>query len=73
MTLKQYLYNLNKLLKQFPEAASLTVYYSSDDEGNSYEPVRYIPILEYIDDNGIIDRNDWEEHGIIEPNAIIIN
>jgi hypothetical protein len=73
MTLKQYLDNLNELLKQFPEAASLTVYYSSDDEGNSYEPVKYLPIIEYINVNEILDRNDWEEYGITEPNVVIIN
>lgn len=41
MKLRQYLKELNELVKQYPEFLDLECVYSSDDEGNGYKKVNF--------------------------------
>lgn len=43
MLLKDYVENLNKLIRKHPEAKELEVITSRDDEGNGYNPVHFPP------------------------------
>ena len=45
MKLKQYLKELNKLIKDNPEALNMEVVYSIDDEGNGFQKVEFAPGL----------------------------
>ena len=45
LLLKDYLENLNKFVKEFPEALEYQVIYSHDDEGNEYQRVINEPTL----------------------------
>lgn len=49
MKLKEYLKYLNDIVKKYP---NLDVIYSSDDEGNSFSKVYYIPAVGYYDKHG---------------------
>jgi hypothetical protein len=49
MKLKDYIANLTKLAKKYPNA---TVLYASDEEGNSYQEVVYDASAGTYDDNG---------------------
>ncbi|MEY4333495.1 MAG: hypothetical protein RLZZ196_2238 [Bacteroidota bacterium] len=69
MTLKEYLNELNKLLEKNPQAGDFLVIHSSDDEGNSYQPVYFAPCLM---------RAENPEHSYLEitegePNMVCIN
>ena len=67
--LKEYIANLNKLVKENPEALTMDVVYSIDDEGNGFQKINYTPqIGEYEGDyNG-----DFDEEGK-NKNAVCIN
>lgn len=39
MTFKEYVDKLNTFIKENPDVENLTIIYSSDDEGNSYQEV----------------------------------
>lgn len=74
MKLKDYIKNLNEIVKEFPEALEMDVYYSSDSEGNYFNKVFYSPSLNYIDENDeILAEDDWEEYGVTYPNSVVIN
>lgn len=45
MKLKDYINNLNALVKLYPEALEMEVIYSSDDEGNNYQKISFAPSL----------------------------
>ncbi len=65
MKMKEFVKNLNQLLKDRPEAAELEVVTAKDDEGNGYSFVRYEPSI------GVYDGEDFSEEQ--KPNAICIN
>ena len=68
MTLKEYIEELNKLVKQNPKILELPVIYSADDEGNHYQMVHYTPTLGTFDDFD----GEWEAE-TVNPNAVCIN
>ena len=69
MKLKEFLTNLNDLIKKNPEIAELECYTSIDDEGNGYIPVYFSPSVGIIDDGDFIDPEDSDD----KPNAIVLN
>lgn len=66
MKLQEYVDNLNQLLKDRPETATLDVVTSCDDEGNGYNLVHYTPTVGHLDK----DRDFSEEK---EVNAVCVN
>ena len=79
MKLKQYLENLNDLVKEDPTALNMEVVAAIDDEGNGYNAIHYSPSLGVYNDEDrefSSDKEDWEECNEDEefkPNAICIN
>ncbi len=76
MKLKEFLENLNELVKENPQALEYLVVSASDDEGNSYSEVVYDPNVGYFDSKEDDFTNeeafeDWEIEE--EVNAICIN
>jgi hypothetical protein len=70
MTFKEYVAYCNKILKDSPETADFLVVFSSDDEGNEYNPVHFYPCL------GLYERREFHTDSEAvpdEPNAICIN
>jgi len=53
MKLKEFLDNLNKLVKDHPEYLELDVITSKDAEGNGFEEVYYEPSVGVFDDEYI--------------------
>lgn len=47
MKLHEYIYALNKMVKEDPSLLELEVYAASDDEGNSYNRVNWCPSIYY--------------------------
>lgn len=79
---KDYLENLNKFAKEFPEALKYQVIYSHDDEGNEYQRVIYDePSLVQLENPNqesyrFLERvGNFGEEGIkrTDCNAVIIN
>lgn len=72
-TLKQYVEWVNHFYNNNPEYADLPVFYSTDDEGNSFDSIKFEPsAMVFYDVN---QRYPKPYHGddSKEPNAIIIN
>lgn len=67
MTLKEYVDNLNKLIKERPETAEFDVVTSKDDEGNGYNLVYYSPTV------GEYDAKDREFYPERKLNAVCVN
>jgi len=67
MKFKEYLENLNELLKDRPEIADFDVVTSKDDEGNGYSIVHYTPSI------GRYDNEEKEFKEEIELNAVCVN
>lgn len=76
MTLKEYIESLEKFAEENPETLEMTVVYSADDEGNSFNMVCYTPSKGHYDNeyNGgfTSDEEDIEENGY-EINAVCVN
>lgn len=83
MILKEYIKELQNLVKEYPQFAELPVAYSSDDEGNSYHLVHntgtpiqvedptthYLELVNYF--NG--DEEDRDNAALKDVNIILIN
>lgn len=67
MKFKQYVENLNKLLKDRPETSEFHVVSSTDDEGNGFNLVHYEPQV------GNYDGEEKEFTEEKEINAVCIN
>ena len=70
MTLKEYLNALNELLEENPQAGDFLVIYSSDEEGNSFQPVYITPSIlsiKNLEDIYLEIDNDGD------PNVVCIN
>jgi len=67
MKLNEYIQSLQDLVAKNPKHGSLKVVCSSDDEGNSFQEVRFAPTLGKFNKN---DR-DFDDEG--KPNAVCIN
>jgi len=70
MKLKEYLNALNELLEKNPQAGDFLVIHSSDDEGNSFQPVWFTPALMSVDNP---DQSYLEVNHDGEPNVVCIN
>lgn len=69
MTLKEYLYKLNKLVEENKELLDMDVIYSIDDEGNGFRYVIMNPEgVHLLEDD--MELEPVEDHGI---NAVCIN
>lgn len=68
MTLFEYVYKLNMLLKEHPEYENLDVICSTDDEGNFYRKVYSSPSVVYWD-----ERYSFINYEDKDKNAICIN
>lgn len=80
MKLSDYLSAIEELVNNNPKALDMELYYSTDDEGNSYSGVHYTPnISKFIVDGREVDlicEEDYEDspedyEGYVE--AITIN
>lgn len=69
MKIKDYLKNLQKLAKKYPDADVIT---SSDEEGNRFEKVFFVPSAVYFSNGEIITELDAKE-GCLKLNAICLN
>ncbi len=75
MKLKEYLENLNELIKENPDALNYTVVAASDDEGNSFIEVVFAPSLGNFKNGEFNDGDDGSEETEEEfiLNAVCIN
>ena len=67
MTLKEFIANLNEVIKKNPKAENYLVVYAVDDEGNSFSPVHLTPSI------GIYSNGDMLEATKQTANSICIN
>jgi hypothetical protein len=51
MKFSQYVANLNKFLKDFPQSADMEAITSADDEGNGFNAVHYTPSMGTFEDH----------------------
>ena len=77
MKLKQYIKNLNDLVRDKPELLQYDVLHSRDEEGNGYEKIYYEPSLGHLE-GGVFEVGQYykenpEEYEGFEINAICIN
>lgn len=78
MKLSDYLESLQQLVKDNPKALDYNLVYSSDDEGNYFRKVRYVPTAgttiegEFMTKEHYKEWNDGDDEGFKE-NAICIN
>lgn len=70
MTFREYVKNLNDLLKKRPDIAAFKVVTSKDDEGNGYNLVRYTPTVGAYD---MDDRYFTTETDSSNINAVCVN
>jgi len=68
MKLKQFLDNLNDLIKRNPEALEFEVISAIDEEGNGYNKIYYAPSMGHFD-NGEFTNSDNPTYA----NSICIN
>ena len=70
MKLREFLANLNNLVKESPDILDLDVVTAIDDESNGFKPVVYKPSI------GRFDGHDGfanDKEAAKEPNAICLN
>lgn len=75
MTLKVFIENLNKFVKENPETLDMQVITSKDDEGNSYNLVFYSPSKGIYENSDFISFGQYEdyEREVSETNAVCLN
>ena len=78
MNLKEYIDNLNKLVKRHPEALEYEVIYAEDAEGNHYDGVYYTPTIGFVCDGEFVAETDFEIEHVnydepLKSNAVCIN
>lgn len=75
MTLKEYLDNLNKLVKENPETLDMQVITSKDDEGNGFSLVYYPPSKGIYKNGEFISLEPCESYKRYssKPNAVCVN
>jgi len=69
MKLKEYVKAINELLEKNPQAGDFLVIYSSDDEGNNFQPVYFEPCLMCA----VNPEDRYLEITEGEPNMVCIN
>ena len=70
MKLKEFIKNIDKLVKKNPEALEFDVITSKDAEGNNYMNVYYKPSIGFFDGQDFLDKDNTEEE---EFNSVCIN
>ena len=75
MTLKEFIENLNKFVKENPETLEMQVVTSKDDEGNGFNLVHYEPSKGIFKDREFISSEQYEdyEREESETNAVCVN
>ena len=75
MTLKEFIENLNKFVKENPETLEMQVVTSKDDEGNGFNLVHYEPSKGIFEDRDFISFEQYEdfERTENETNAVCVN
>lgn len=76
MKLKEYIDNLNQLVKEKPELLELDVIYAKDAEGNGFEELYYGPTVGcFTEDFEFVSLDQYEDHELDETNtnSICIN
>ena len=75
MTLKEFIENLNKFVKENPETLEMQVVTSKDDEGNGFNLVYYKPSKGIFEDRDFISFEQYEdfERDENETNAVCVN
>jgi hypothetical protein len=75
MTLKEFIENLNKFVKENPETLEMQVVTSKDDEGNGFNLVHYEPSKGIFEDRDFISFEQYEdfERDENETNAVCVN
>jgi len=71
MKLKDYLKNINELVKQNKELLELDVVYSVDDEGNNFSKVIFTPCIGTYESGSFLEFEEDSHKG--DLNAICIN
>jgi len=71
MKLKDYLKNINELVKENKELLELDVVYASDDEGNYFDKVKFTPCIGTYESGSFITFKEDSHKG--DLNAICIN
>lgn len=71
MKLKDFLKNINELVKQNKELLELEVVYSVDDEGNEFNKIIFTPTIGTYEDGEFIAFKEDSHRG--DLNAICIN
>lgn len=62
MTLRLFLSNVNAFVKVNPDALDMQVVASSDDEGNSFNPVYYSPCKGTFEDREFKDHTEYKHY-----------
>ena len=78
MTVSEYVKKWQELVEKNPEIQEYKVVASSDDEGNSFNPVYYDPTIGYFQARKFIPVEGFEEYDedcdeILKANAVCIN
>lgn len=75
MTLKEFIENLNKFVKENPETLEMQVVTSKDDEGNGFNLVQCEPSKGIFEDREFISSEQYEdyEREDSETNAVCVN
>lgn len=75
MTLREFMENLNELIKENPETLDMEVVTSRDDEGNGFNRVYFTPSKGIYEDNDFIPFGSYEdyERNECDTNAVCIN
>lgn len=70
MKFKEFVSNVNAMLKNRPETGEFDVFCSKDDEGNGFNEIEFTPSVGKMDD-GYWYSDDEEYHD--KPNAVCVN
>lgn len=76
MKFKDYLKELDELVKKHPKALEMDLIYSIDDEGNSFHRVYWGASIGYFKDNAFIASEHFEENNLDKDtviNAVCLN
>ena len=75
MTLKEFIENLNKFVKENPETLEMEVITSRDEEGNGFYWVNYTPSKGIYEDGEFISSEQYEdyERDCNETNVVCVN
>ena len=75
MKLKDYIEDLNELVKQHPEALELDVVCASDDEGNDFSRVHNFAALGYFEPGQFTPESEFKACDMIntKSNAVCLN